>query len=275
MLYTGRALVYEQQLLTTLRQQFDQQRRDILGNASTKALKGYKRRDDSQDGSGVDYGTYSSPGVSKQDKKDWLAALLLWPTYDDAMRKAIAPILYALIVETGKQAMGQVNLDPSMFNPTTVEILNYYTQRAAKIATDVNDETEKQLRASLGQGIDAGESDDELAARIEDVMGAALTYRADRIAKTETTRAQGFGDIEAWTQAGTVTGKEWFVQSNNPCAFCRSLNGTIVSLDSNFYSLGDVITADGKTMAINYDNVPTPPIHVRCQCIVLPIMVTL
>lgn len=191
------------------------------------------------------------------------------------MRRALAPILYALIVETGKQASQQVGRDPSQFNPTELSILNYYQARAGKIANDVNEETEKQLRASLSQGLDQGETDDQLRARIETVMGSALTYRADRIAKTETTRAQGFADNAAWQQAGNVTGQVWTVQSGNPCAFCNQLDGVIVSLDENFASLGDILTAEGKTLAINYESVPWPPVHVNCACILWPVTIDL
>lgn len=255
--YNKQALAYEEALMTVLRQQFEQQRDAILQNSSTSQLKAYTKR-----------------AVSQKDKRDYLAALLLWSTYNDTMRKALAPILYALVVETGQQATGDLGLDPSMFNATSLDVLNYSQNRASKIAEDVNAETEKQLRATLGQGMDQGESDDQLRARIELVMGAALTYRSDRITTTETTRAQGFADVAAWQQAGTVTGKEWVVQSGNPCPFCQSMDGVIVSLDDNFYSLGDVVNVDGKTLNIDYDDIATPPIHPNCQCILEPIVVS-
>lgn len=242
-----------------MRQQFEHQRSDIIGNASTKALKGY-----------------SAKAVSVKDKRNYLAALVAWSVYDDTMRKALAPILYALIVETGKQAMQQISRDPSQFDPTTLSILNQYQHRATKISTDVNAETEKQLRASISKGIDQGESQDELQARIEAVMGAALTYRANRIAQTEVTRAQGFGDIEAWLQAGTVTGKEWYTaQDERVCPFCDSLDGTIISLDDNFLALGDVMRVGGQELAINYEDVDEPPAHVNCRCQLLPVEVPL
>lgn len=231
------------------------QREAVLNNAQTAKPRSYRHKD----------------SQSQKDKRDYLAALLLWSTYSDMMRKALAPILYALLIETGKDAMGQVNLDPSMFNTTALPILNYSQQQAQRIADDVDAETEKQLRASVGQGVDNNESDDELRARIELIFGAALTYRAARIAKTETTRAQGFADIEAWKQSGVVTGKEWTVQSGNPCKYCDSMDGVIVSLDQNYFSLGDVLTVDGQSLNIDYDNIASPPVHVNCQCILLPI----
>lgn len=165
---------------------------------------------------------------------------------------------------------------PSAFNAQDQPILDYNQQRSDKIATDVDAETEKQLRASLSEGIDGEEDDSELQARIELVMGAALTYRAARIARTEVTRAQGYGDIAAWTQMGTVTGKEWYTaQDEKVCPFCRELDGRIVSLDSNFYSLGDVIAADGKTMTVSYGDIASPPAHANCRCQLLDVLLPL
>ena len=59
-----------------------------------------------------------------------------------------------------------------------------------KVAKDVNDETAKQLRASLGEGVLAGEGLTELRARVESVMGHASTMRADNIAQYEVSHAQ-------------------------------------------------------------------------------------
>ena len=242
-------------MLAALRQQFEKQRAEILGNASTKSLK-----------------SYGISKVTKADKKDYLAALLVWAAYDTAMAAVIAPIIYALIVETGKTAMGDLNFDPSMFNGTTASVLAYYQDRANKIATDVDAETEKQLRATLGQGIDNNESDEELQARIEIVMGAALTYRADRIARTEVARAQGFADIQAWRQSGVVTGQQYYcIIDERTCIFCLSMDGKIISLDENYFNQGDSLTVDGKTMNFSYDDVETPPLHISCRCQSLPI----
>lgn len=252
--YAARSSRYQTQLLQTLHILFADQRQQILDNLA-----------------GTQYRSYRERKLTKQQKQELLAGLIAWQTATAKMKGALAPILLALIVEAGQDASRQVGRQPSQFDASEQQVIDYYQSRSEKIATDVNAETEKQLRATVGQGVDNDESQDQLRARIELVMGAALTYRSDRITNTESVRAQGFGDIEAWSQAGNVTGKEWAVQSGNPCPFCLSLDGTIVSLDSDFYSLGDVITADGKTMKINYDNVPSQPVHPNCQCTLLPI----
>jgi HK97 family phage portal protein len=256
-LYNDNGDLYVQQMLTTLRAQFEDQRSTILANASTSSIQ-----------------VAEGSKMTKKEKQAYLAALLAWGDSSDVMKKALAPIIYALEVETAKLATAEINLAPSAFDPTTAPVLDYAQTRAQKIADDTNAESERQLRASLGQGIDNNEDDNQLQARIEEVFGAALTKRAFNTSQYEVTRAQGFADTEAWRQAGTVSGSQWVVQSSNPCVFCLSLDGVIVSLDSNFYSLGDVITADGKTMNISYESIPYPPVHNRCQCARLPVMIS-
>lgn len=257
--YRERGEVFEGHMLTALRGVFEQQRLALIEGAKTKNLAGY-----------------ATKRYTKKDKKDYLNALAEWAQYDEQLAAALAPILFALIAETGKDALGQVGADPDDFNPVSQDVLDYYQARAGKIAVDVNGETEKQIRATLSQGIDAGDDDHALLARIEAVMGAALTYRAERIARTEVARAQGFADTAAWTQSALVSGKEFYcVNDERSCPFCRSVDGTIVELASNFYSLGDVLVTDAGTLNVSYDDVATPPLHPSCRCQVLPVTVPL
>lgn len=256
-LYRQRAEVYEESMLKALHGQFEAQRAEVLSKAQAGELH-----------KAIDAAT--SRTKAQQQKRDWLAALLAWSAYTDTMRKALAPILYALVVETGGQAMQQVGKDPSQFDPTDLDVLNYSQHQAQQIAEWLNAETEKQLRASLTEGVNNDENDDQLRARVETVFGAALTYRAARIAATETTRAQGFADVAAWKQAGNVTGKVWLVESNNPCVFCQNLDGTVVELGSNFFEAGDIMSVSGQTRKVN-DPVPYPPVHQYCQCVLMPV----
>ena len=100
----------------------------------------------------------------------------------------------------------------------------------------MTDETEKQLRASLSDGVPAGESRYELRARVEAVMGSASTIRADRIARYEVTHSQTYGDLQAWTQSGVVVGTEWYTaHDERVCLGCRSQDGRVVGLSRNYF----------------------------------------
>jgi hypothetical protein len=146
---------------------------------------------------------------------------------------------------------------------------------------DVNDETEKQLRASLTAGINAGESTYQIRARVEQILGVASTMRADLITVTEVARAQSYADISAWDQSGNVTGKEWFTaRDERVCNFCGPMDGRTIGLEENFYDKGDIQTESGKNRKgvetnfvyhHDYDNVPGAPLHPRCRCTLLPV----
>lgn len=250
--YRLRGERHEELILRATRAEFDKQRDFILGKLDVVPMpaKGYKR-------------------------KDWLDDVVEWDQFDEAMARALAPILLGIISDTGQLAMQQVALDPSLFNAFTQSVQDYYNGRSTKVATSVNDETEKQLRAELSQGIQNGETSYELRARIEKVFGFAATTRADRIARTETTSAQSFADIEAWDQSGVVEAKEWYTAlDERTCNFCRPMHGKIVGLKQNYFDKGDVFEGDnGKTINLDYTDIQGPSLHGNCRCVLLPVLI--
>ena len=238
-------------MLQRLRGQFDMQRSIVLGKLDTTPTptKGYTR-------------------------KDWLNDVVDWDGLDKEMAKTLAPLLLGVIAETGKYSMEQVALDPSLFNTFNQAIQDYYQGRSNKVSKDINDETEKQLRAELSHGIQAGEMSFELRARIEKVFGSALTYRADRIARTEVTTAQSFADIEAWSQSGVVEAKEWYTaQDERVCKFCSPMHGKVIGLNKKYFSKGDVFEGnDGATIALDYTDIKGPSLHTNFRCVLLPVV---
>ncbi|WP_231454656.1 phage minor head protein [Arthrobacter sp. AK04] len=197
------------------------------------------------------------------------------------MIAAISPSIYQTITETGKDAMLSISQAPSMYDPFTDVIRKYILERTKKIAVDVNDETEKQLRASLVEGIDKSEGINQLRARIESIMGFAATVRADLIASTEVARAQSYADVQAWGQSGVVEAKEWYTaHDEHQCPFCSAMDGKIINLEENYFDKGDQQIAEGtnrngdrkvQTYNHSYDHVLGPPLHPRCRCTLLPV----
>jgi SPP1 gp7 family putative phage head morphogenesis protein len=249
---------FEAQMVTAMAAQFNLQREQILAHLDTSRIgtKGYTR-------------------------KDWLEDLLDWAAAAESFEEAIKPIVHATLLQAGLDATQALGIEAGQFDPFTAAITEYFQDRSRKIANDVNDETAKQLRASLSEGVLAGDGSFELRARVENVMGHASTVRADRIARTEITRAQTYGDLQAWKQSGVVEAKEWrTARDERQCPFCRALDGRIISLGETYFDKGDVQTVEGKdkdgnpktfTQKISYDDMPGPPAHVNCRCVLLPV----
>lgn len=183
------------------------------------------------------------------------------------------PTLRDEINEAGLEAALTVSAQSS-FDGTDPAISTFLESRTRLVSTEINQETDKQLRSELAEGISSGESVTELAARIERVYGAAAGYRADRIARTETIRAENFASQEAWRQTGLVSGKEWYTaQDERVCQFCGPMNGKIVDLDSRYFDKGDEYEGDkGGKIKLDFDHVDGPPLHVSCRCTLLPVL---
>jgi HK97 family phage portal protein len=209
-------------------------------------------------------------------KKGIVDDLISWQAANAQMKKATQPLLALIVGETGKLAMGEVS-DTIDFDPFQSKVTGFYDERSTAIAKDVNAETEKQLKATLTEGISQGETTTQLSTRVRDVFGNASTMRADRIARSEVARAQGFADISAWTQSGVVSGKQWYTaEDTTVCEFCASMDGIKIDLEQNFFDKGDEMSStseSGKdmTMTLGYEDIEHPPLHNNCRCVLIPI----
>jgi hypothetical protein len=90
--------------------------------------------------------------------------LINWQAANAQVKKAVQPLITLIVGETGKLAMAEVSNDT--FDPFSSTVRDFYDQRSTDVAADVDAETEKQLKAALTEGITAGETTDQLAARI-------------------------------------------------------------------------------------------------------------
>lgn len=172
--------------------------------------------------------------------------------------------------------------DVPTFDPYRANIQKWFGDKANKVGGDVNAETEKQLRTTLADGIKANETNYELRARVEQVLGYASTRRADNIARTESARAQTYADIAAWQQSGVVEYKRWYTaQDERVCQYCASMDGTIEKVGINYFNKGDTLDVDytganGQprtgTLKFDYDGIKGAPLHGSCRCVLIPIL---
>lgn len=185
---------------------------------------------------------------------------------------AVTPVLEAQYSEEGKtagEAVGVDDLDPLI----DVAARDALHQGIALMARSYQESTLIMLAEKLGNGLDQGLSLAELTKSVDDIYEWSDTYRAERVAKTETFRTANSAQREAWKQSGVVKTMKWHT-TPGACPFCATLNGKIVDIDENFLNKGDSVSAevDGveQSLQIDYSDVGDPPLHPNCNCITRP-----
>jgi SPP1 gp7 family putative phage head morphogenesis protein len=205
--------------------------------------------------------------------------------YAEELSKALKPLYFNVITSTGYSAMAELAFNGQQvptFDPYKKNIQDWFNGKAEKVGGDVNAETEKQLRATLQEGISLNETNNELRARIEQVFGYASTRRADNIARTESARAQTYADIAAWQQSGVVIEKRWYTaRDERVCRYCAYMDGTVEKVGVNFFNKGESLdveytgrNGETKTSTLNfgYDSIKGAPLHGSCRCVLIPIL---
>lgn len=178
-------------------------------------------------------------------------------------------LMYELAESQGKYAIefaGEKELEFELI-AALKEALN---GRIELMAKNYNAETVRQLKEIMLTAETNGYTLAQTKAAVEGVYEVARGYRAERIARSESSAAANLSTVEGYRQVGYITGKEWFT---NPgaCQYCNSLNGRIISLDKNFVELGDkIVGEDGSAYSVDYEAIQGPPAHPNCTCTVIP-----
>jgi len=152
-------------------------------------------------------------------------------------RKVFATFMFPYIEEftryAGEEAMGMVNPDKEF--EITDKVRKALEKRAEEFGLGVNDTTRDKVTRAIADGIEAGESRNQISDRISGVYEEFGTYRSDLIARTESTAANNEGFIEAYKQSDVATHKEWIATMDDRTRpEHMALDGEIVKVSEQF-----------------------------------------
>lgn len=162
------------------------------------------------------------------------------------------------------QALAAMNFLPALSDPVRARMVGFQSRAFASTTDTVT----RAIRASLAEGIGAGESVRELTNRAAEFMGEVAKYAPERIARTESARAYLTSREDAWVESDVVEGKEWLL-SADPCEFCEAMarEYQTAEIGKPFIALGGRLTGtEGGSMDIDYAALDTPPLHPNCRC---------
>ena len=179
-------------------------------------------------------------------------------------RVKLSPHIRLTLAEAGRDAMNELNIGVS-FDVSEPQVLNYMRDRENKIK-GVVETTFETLKADLQQGIDAGESIDKLAARVQERMGPIADGRATMIARTEVIGASNGGKVLAWQQSGVVTGKRWLASTSHMGAGDPNpVRDSHVEAHGQEVGIGEPFqVGDGEGLAPGQIGLPEEDINCRC-----------
>ena len=158
------------------------------------------------------------------------------------------------------------------FDLETPEIQAFLSKYIPHFANVTTKTTGKRFSAMLSAGMEEGEGIPELKKRVMNFFGEERKWKAENIARTESSYAAHHGVEQGWIQSDIVEGKEWIAQSGC-CDFCAEMNGKILSLGKPYFGEGSTLTlSGGRSMFFDYSDVDSPPLHNNCECSILAIL---
>ena len=177
----------------------------------------------------------------------------------EELAKILLPVLEDILRDTPK-AFG-VEVDPLIYDAKVKARLMSFKRRIRWIT----ETTWEQLKIRLGDALAEGGGWSDLIGAVEEVLGDLETWRAERIARTETTAALNLGYEESLRAVG-VKRKMWVTAHDERVRDShRDMEGVIVDLDDYF------VLPSGARLRFPCDPEGQPEEVINCRCTIVPV----
>lgn len=160
------------------------------------------------------------------------------------------------------------------FTPEVNEVLNNQIKKELlKLADGVNNTTIKEIEKIVTEGTNAGLWVDEISNQVADKFEEYKDKRISNIIRTETTRYSNQQAQNARVSVWIKKKKRFTSIDERTCPYCNSLHEKTISIEKNFVENWNTLKnpKNGKEIVIDYGDVPHPPLHTRCRCIIVPV----
>lgn len=190
------------------------------------------------------------------------------------IRAYVRPYMQDLVAQGWTQGLDRLGIAGS-FDVTNQDALEFLDSYVGKFSASYLDVTAGKVSDLIKQAIEEGQSIGEIAdALMAEFPGDLNAMRAERIARTEWSRAQNAGQVASWGSQG-IRELVWRT-SPDCCSFCQQLDGKVVGIDEGFAPVGTIIEAeddfgDPISMQVDYVDVGHPPLHPNCRCNLDPV----
>ena len=188
---------------------------------------------------------------------------------EDGLATALEPAfaeMYRAGFDLGGLEVGDgTDLDP-LNVPNAEAVLEAQTSLVRDMSRNISDSTALGIESRVRQGLEQGQSIDDIAKAISDDTGMA-DYRAERIARTEVSNAANRGKLERYDAAGIKT-KFWVTAPGASAVHkaIESMHPEGVPIREPFLKAGQTVTAGGESETYKRD-IYAPPARPNCRCV--------
>lgn len=191
----------------------------------------------------------------------------------EKFKQLVLPFMTEALSMGGELAYKELGITAD-WTLTNMEAKLFLEEYPGFLANEKYNQIREEIRRTLAEGIELGETVVHLQDRITEVYEALKGISAEMIARTEMVRAANRGKLAGYIQGGVVVGKQWIaVLDDRTCSFCAGMAGKIQTLETPYWEKGDVMTVeDGRTLKFDYEAILTPPLHPLCRCTIVPVL---
>ena len=178
--------------------------------------------------------------------------------------KTLDPITAATLQTAGAELLDEIGRPDDPWKMAPQQVKAFIASRE-NLIKGVGDTAFNQLKTSITAGVDAGETTEELAARVRSVFNHLGNFESLRIAMTETSAAYGKARHEAMSDAG-IEFKAWLTSHGNNVRFAHEEAEENFGPD-NPIPVDEPFTVDGEQLMHPGDPAGSPGNVINCHCI--------
>ena len=207
-------------------------------------------------------------GRAEHSRGDWIDDLFDGFEFGRLFDTIVTPISLDAYTKAGQNVLSDLEVRPTLsFDEKAIEAVQ---EQGADLVTKVNATTKKRLRKAIAKGIEAGESEEQLASRVRRTFNAASKSRARTIARTEVGWATSTGQLAGYLDSEIVTMKRWNTALDGDVRDTHEIDGQTVRVHESF-TLGDGEQAQAPRVSEDGGRLSAHN-GINCRCFSTPVV---
>ena len=183
--------------------------------------------------------------------------------FTNELKKNLDPVTKTVLQRAGDELLDEIGQPDDPWKLAPIKAIHFISGRE-KLLDKVGETVQAKINNTLATGLDAGETTEQLSARVKAAFNDLQNYEAKRIAMTETSAAYGYARHETMTDAG-VEYKAW-LSSHGPTVRPAHADAEETYIDDPI-PLDEPFIVNGEELMYPGDENGSAENVINCHCI--------